>query len=160
MGVRFIREANPYQSVERALKYAAMFVGLVFLTYFLLEILSGARAHPAQYILVGLAQAIFYLLLLAFAERQGFDIAFFIAAVMTVALTSLYAASVFRSWAYGARAFAVLAGIYALIYTLMRLEDFALLAGALASFAAIALTMYVTRNIDWYGTRGRETATS
>jgi inner membrane protein len=157
MGVRFMREANPYQSVERALKYAAMFVGLVFLTYFLLEILSGARAHPAQYILVGLAQAIFYLLLLAFAEQQGFDLAFLIAAVMTVTLTSLYAASVFKSWGYGARAFAVLTGIYALIYTLMRLEDMALLAGALASFVAIALTMYVTRNIDWYGARGRET---
>jgi inner membrane protein len=98
MGVRFMREANPYQSVERALKYAAMFVGLVFLAYFLMEVMSGSRAHPAQYILVGLAQAIFYLMLLAFAEKYGFDIAFAVAAAMTVLLTSAYAMSVFRSF--------------------------------------------------------------
>lgn len=151
MAVRFMREANPYQSVERALKYAAMFIGFVFLAYFLFEITSGMRAHPAQYVLVGLAQAIFYLLLLALAERVGFDAAFWTAAAMTVGLTALCAASVFRSRNYGLRAFAVLSGIYALIYTLMRAEDHALLAGAFASFAAIALTMWMTRNIDWYG---------
>lgn len=151
MGVRFMREANPYQSVERALKYCALFVGLVFLAYFLLEVMSASRAHPAQYILVGLAQAVFYLLLLAFAERLGFDPAFGIAALMTVLLTSAYAMSVFRSARYGLRALVILTGIYALLYSLMRAEGFALLAGALASFAAIGLTMFVTRNIDWYG---------
>ena len=151
MGVRFMREANPYQSVERALKYCVLFVGLVFLAYFLLEVMSGARAHPAQYILVGLAQAVFYLLLLAFAERLGFDPAFGLAAVMTVLLTSAYAMNVFRSARYGLKALVILSGIYGLLYSLMRAESFALLAGALASFAAIGLTMFVTRNIDWYG---------
>jgi len=159
MGVRFMREANPYQSVERALKYCAMFVGLVFLAYFLLEVVSGARAHPAQYILVGLAQAAFYLLLLAFAERLGFDPAFGLGATMTVLLTSAYAMSVFRSVRYGLKALVILAGIYALLFSLMRAEGFALLAGALASFAAISLTMYVTRNIDWYGAGQRSVST-
>lgn len=159
MGVRFMREANPYQSVERALKYGAMFVGLVFLAYFLLEVMSGARAHPAQYILVGLAQAVFYLLLLAFAERFGFDLAFAVAATMTVLLTSAYAMSVFRSARYGLRGLVILTGIYALLFSLMRAEGFALLAGALASFAAIGLTMFVTRNIDWYGAGDRPART-
>ena len=155
MAVRFMREANPYQSVERALKYCALFVGLVFLAHFLLEVMSGARAHPAQYILVGLAQAVFYLLLLAFAERFGFDPAFAIAATMTVLLTSAYAMSVFRSVRYGLKALVILSGIYALLFSLMRAEGYALLAGAVASFLAIGLTMFVTRNIDWYGTAGR-----
>lgn len=158
MAVRFMREVSPYQSVERALKYAAMFVGFVFLAWFLFEVTSGARAHPAQYVLVGLAQTIFYILLLAFAERVGFDGAFLIAAMMTVALTSFYAMSVFRSRTYGLRALGILSGIYALIYVLMRAESQALLAGALASFAAIALTMYMTRNVDWYGGRRAEAA--
>ena len=74
-----------------------------------------------------------------------------IAAAMTVGLTSLYATTVFKSRTYGLRAFGILAGIYGLIYVLMRAESHALLAGALASFAAIALTMYMTRNIEWYG---------
>jgi len=151
MAVRFMRDANPYQSVERALKYAAMFIGFVFLAYFLFEITSGARAHPAQYVLVGLAQTIFYLLLLAFAERIGFDAAFLIAAAMTVAITSGYAMSVFRSRLYGLRSVGVLSGIYALIYMLLRAQENALITGALASFSVIAVTMYMTRNIDWYG---------
>lgn len=155
MAVRFMREANAYQSVERALKYAAMFIGFVFLAYFLFEVTSNARAHPAQYVLVGLAQTIFYMLLLAFAEQIGFDLAFLIAAVMTVGLTALYAASVFKSRSYGIRALAILSGIYALIYVLMRAEGQALMAGALVSFAAIALTMYLTRNVDWYGGKGQ-----
>ena len=153
MAVRFLQPNNPYQSVERALKYAAMFIGFVFLAYFLFEITSKARAHPAQYILVGLAQSIFYLLLLAFAERMGFDGAFAMAAGMTVGLISLYSMSVFRSVITGLKALAILSGIYGLIYVLMRAEDQALLAGALASFAAIAITMFMTRNVDWYGDR-------
>lgn len=155
MAVRFVHEANPYQSVQRALKYAAMFVGFVFLAYFLFEITSGLRAHPAQYVLVGLAQTIFYLLLLAFSERIGFDAAFALAASMTVALTSAYAMSVFRSRKYGLRALGILTGIYGLIYILMRAEGNALLAGAVASFIAIGVTMYLTRDVDWYGDRGR-----
>ena len=153
MAVRFVQPANPYQSVERALKYAAMFLGFVFLTYFLFEVTRAQRAHPAQYVLVGLAQSIFYLLLLAFAERMGFDLAFLIAAGMTVALIGLYSVSVFKSLATGLKALVALSGIYGLIYVLMRAEDHALLAGAVASFAAIAVTMFMTRNIDWYGDR-------
>ena len=153
MAVRFVQPANPYQSVERSLKYGAMFIGFVFLAWFLFEVTEKARAHPAQYILLGLAQTIFYLLLLAFAERMGFDLAFGIASAMTVGLIALYSANVFRSAAAGLKSLGVLAGIYALIYVLMRAEDHALLAGALASFIAIALTMFMTRNVDWYGER-------
>ncbi len=154
--VEFVQNATPYQSVQRALKYAAMFIGFVFLAYFLFEITSARRAHPAQYVLVGLAQAVFYLLLLALAEQMGFDAAFFIASAMTVLLTSGYAMSVFKSRVYGTRAFLVLSSVYALMYMLMRMEDFALLVGAFASFAAIGLTMFMTRNIDWYGSRSEQ----
>lgn len=153
MAVRFVQPANPYQSVERSLKYGAMFIGFVFLSWFLFEVTEQARAHPAQYILLGLAQTIFYLLLLAFAERMGFDLAFVIASTMTVGLIALYSANVFRSTMAGLKALGVLTGIYALIYVLMRAADHALLAGALASFIAIALTMFMTRNVDWYGER-------
>lgn len=149
--VRLLDEANPYQSIQRALKYAPMFLGLVFLTYFLFETTSGRRAHPAQYILVGLAQLAFYLLLLAVSEVIGFTPGFLVAAVATVAAISLYAGSVFGSWGSALRAFGVFTVLYALIYTLLRLEDYALLAGSIASFLAIAGTMYMTRNLDWYG---------
>jgi inner membrane protein len=151
VGVSFVEPANPYQSVGRSLKYALLFVGLVFLAYFLFETTTGKRVHPAQYVLIGLAQIIFYLLLLSISEHVGFDFGFLIAAGATVGLISAYAGWVFESRLQGVRAFAAFSFLYGLIYILMRLEDYALLVGALASFAAIALVMYFTRRIDWYG---------
>lgn len=151
LAVELLDQASPYQSVTRSLKYAPMFVGLVFLAYFLFEATSGNRAHPAQYVLVGLAQTVFYLLLLGVSEHVGFTAGFLIAAAATVSLLSLYAGSVFRSRASMAQAFAAFTTLYALIYTLMRMEDYALLVGAVASFLAIAATMWMTRNLDWYG---------
>jgi inner membrane protein len=153
LGVTFVQPANPYQSVERALKYAPLFLGLVFLAYFVFETTTGRRVHPAQYLLVGLAQSIFYLLLLAIAEHLGFDLGFLAAAGATVGLISAYAGWVFESRAQGVRALACFSGLYGLIYVLMRLEDYALLVGAAASFVAIALVMYLTRRVDWYGAK-------
>ncbi len=149
--VRLIDPTNPYQAVTRSLKYALLFVGVVFLAYFLFEATSDQRVHPAQYILVGLAQIIFYLLLLAISERIGFNSAFFIAAAATVALISFYLGAVFRSQSKGVMALAVFTALYALIYVLMSLEDYALLVGSVAAFLAIAAAMYATRNLDWYG---------
>ena len=152
LGVSLIEKANPYQAVSRSLKYALMFVGLVFLAYFLFETVQKKRVHPAQYVLIGLAQIIFYLLLLSIAERVGFDLGFLIAAAATVSLISAYAGWVFKSRKQGYVALASFTALYALIYILMRLEDWALLVGAVTSFGAIAAVMYFTRNLDWYGT--------
>ena len=153
LGVSFVPANNPYLSVQRALKYAVMFVGLVFLTFFVFESLSGQRLHAAQYVLIGLAQMVFYLLLLSLAEYIGFDLAFGVAAAATVALIGLYAGAAFRSRPTGVLALAIFSVVYGLIYLLMRLEDFALLAGSLASFVGLAVAMYLTRNLDWYGVK-------
>ena len=151
LGVSFAEVADPYQSVSRSLKYALLFVGLLFLTYFMFEVSTSKRVHPAQYILVGVAQIIFYLLLLSLAERIGFDFAFLLGGEATVLLLAANARWIFASRAQGARAFVIFTLLYGLIYMLLRLEDNALLVGAIASFLAVAAAMYFTRNIDWYG---------
>lgn len=150
LGVSFVEVTDPYQSVNRSLKYVLLFLGLVFLTYFVFEVTTGRRVHPAQYVLVGLAQIIFYLLLLSFAERIGFDLAFLVAGIATVGLLSINANWVFASRLQGIRAAVIFSLLYLLIYLLLRLEDNALLVGASASFLAIAAAMYFTRHIDWY----------
>jgi len=151
LGISFIEVADPYQSVDRSLKYVLLFLGLLFLTYFIFEVTTGKRVHPAQYVLVGIAQIIFYLLLLSLAERIGFDLAFLIAGAATALLLSANARWIFSSLAQGAKALVVFTLLYGLIYLLLRLEDNALLIGAVASFAAVAAAMYFTRSIDWYG---------
>jgi inner membrane protein len=151
LGVSFIEVADPYQSVNRSFKYLPLFLGLVFLSYFIFEATTGKRVHPAQYILVGVAQIIFYLLLLSLAERIGFSFGFLLAGAATVILLSANAAWVFSSRLQGIRALAIFTPLYVLIYLLLRLEDNALLVGAIASFLAVAAAMYFTRGIDWYG---------
>jgi len=152
LGVSFIEVADPYQSVNRSLKYVLLFLGLIFLSFFIFEVTTGKRVHPAQYILVGTAQIIFYLLLLSFAERIGFDFGFLLAGAGTVLLLSTNAGWVFASRSQGIRALVVFTLLYVLIYLMLRLEDNALLVGAIASFVAVAAAMYFTRGIDWYGT--------
>ncbi|ESQ86974.1 hypothetical protein ABAC460_21580 [Asticcacaulis sp. AC460] len=152
LSVAFVENTNPYQNVGRSLKYALLFVGLVFLTYFVFESTSRRELHPAQYILVGLAQLTFYLLLLSFAERIGFDAAFAVAAAATVGLISAYAGMVFKSLLRGLAALGVFSLLYGMIYTLMRMEDYALLIGAVCAFLVIATVMVLTRNVNWYGT--------
>lgn len=150
LGVSFVELADPYQSVYRSLKYVLLFLGLLFLSYFVFEVTTGKRVHPAQYILVGMAQIIFYLLLLSFAERIGFDWGFLIAGAATVILLAVNAGWVFSSRVQGFRALLCFSLLYALIYLLLSLEDNALLVGAVASFLAVAAAMYFTRKIDWY----------
>ena len=149
-----IRLADSYRSTRRSLHYITLFLGLVFLTYFLFEVSSGKRAHPAQYALVGVAQTVFYLLLLSFAEHLGFDLSFLIAGASTIALLSVNTEWVFRSRKLALRALIVFTALYGFIYVLLRVAAYALLVGAITSFAAVAAAMYITRNVDWYGSGG------
>jgi inner membrane protein len=150
LGVSFFQPVSFYVLVQRALKYALLSIGFAFLSFFLIETISGARIHGVQYVLIGGAQVVFYMLLLSFAEQIGFEAAYFMASCATVALISVYSVSILRSWALGLVVFAELSALYALLFVLLKQEDYALVTGALAAFAGIAVTMYVTRNVDWY----------
>jgi inner membrane protein len=155
MAVSFMASDDIYTGVARAVRYGIMFIGIVFLATLIFEAVSGRKAHPAQYILVGLAQCVFYLLLLSMTEIIGFTPAFIIAAAATVALLGYYAGASFNSAAVGVRALIGLAVLYGAMYVLMTLEDFALFAGSVVAFAVIAATMIATRRIDWYGRSGQ-----
>jgi len=149
-----IRLTDSYRSIRRSLHYITLFLGLVFLTYFLFEVMSGKSVHPAQYALVGVAQIIFYLLLLSLAEHLGFDLSFLVAGASTVALFAINTEWVFQSRRLALRALGIFTTLYVFIYVLLRVEAYALLVGAIASFVAVAAAMYITRNVDWYGSGG------
>ena len=151
MAVGFVSSDDLYVGVARAVSYGILFIGLVFLATLIFEAVSGKRAHPAQYVLVGLAQSVFYLLLLSISEILGFSQAFAIAATATVLLLSYYAGASARSAGVGVMAFIGLCALYGAMYVLLTLEDFALLAGSLVAFLAIAGAMIATRRINWYG---------
>ena len=150
-GVRFIVPVDFYQTVARAAKYAMMFLATAFMAVFVLELRSAHAVHPVQYMFVGLAMAFFYVLLLSFAEQIGFLSAYLIASVATVGLISSYVARVQRSVLKGLIMLAVLALLYGLLYMILQLEDYALLAGAIAGFLMLAAVMFGTLRVNWSG---------
>lgn len=149
-GVKFYQPVGFYQLVERALKYAVLFVGLSLLVFFVTELVSARRLHVMQYALIATAQVLFYLLLLSFAEHIGFGMSYLAAALATILLTAAYAWSAFTSAARAAVLAVLLGALYALLYVILNQEDYALLIGAGLLFFALAATMYATRKLDWY----------
>lgn len=150
-GVSILQPVDDYAKTTRCIKYAIMFIGLTFSLFFIVEILQKKPVHPVQYVLVGLALVIFYSLLLSISEFIHFDLAYLIAAVATVSLISLYAKSHFKTWKIAGLFAAVLGSLYAFNYVLISLEDTALLVGSVALFIVLAIAMYASRKINWYG---------
>ena len=106
--------------------------------------------HPLQYLLIGLALSVFYLLLIALSEHISFIAAYVTAAVALALLIGVYIAGALRSSMRGAVAGVAMSGVYALLYALVLSEDYALLLGAIVLFVALAAVMLVTRRVDWY----------
>jgi inner membrane protein len=150
LAVSFIQPVDLYQTVERAVKYGFLFIGLTFAAFFLFEVLKRLAIHPVQYAMVGIALAIFFLLLISLSEHFGFAPAYAIAAGSCVALIAYYVGHVLKSLRRGALFGLALAALYCLLYVILRLEDHALLVGSLLVFACVAAAMVATRRVDWY----------
>lgn len=149
-GVSLFEEVGFYTMVDRSAKYAILFICLTFLTFFLYEVLSGLRIHPVQYLLVGFALALFYLLLLSFSEVIGFLPAYFTSVLATTTLVTGYSFSVLHAKGRAFSITALLLTLYTYLYILLQLESLSLLFGSVLLFAVLAITMYITRNLDWY----------
>lgn len=149
-GARFMQPVGLYQLIERATKYAVLVVGLTFVTYFLIEVVAKLRLHPLQYLLVGLANTLFYLLLLSLSEHVGFDIAYVASALASVTLISGYSAAILARRARTVMMAAVLTCLYTFLYLTLKAESFALLAGSVGLWIVLAVVMYLTRGINWY----------
>ncbi len=148
-GVDFYQPVRFYSLAERALKYALGFIGIIFLAVFIMEIQSRKRVHWMQYLFVGLALVIFYLVLIGTAEHIGFDLGYLFAALATGALVGSYFGSVTQSVRRGLYLGGVIAVIYGLLYLLLRVEDYAMLIGSLSAFVLLAVVMFATRDVDW-----------
>lgn len=148
--LRLIDPVNIYSLSDRALKYDTLFVALTFAAFFLFEVLKQTPVHPAQYALVGLALAVFFLLLLALSEHIAFGAAYAIAALACVGLVSFYLSGALGGRLRGLGFGAMLGALYAALFGLLISEDNALLMGSLLMFGLLATAMVVTRRLDWY----------
>lgn len=139
-----------YRMVDRALKHSPLIIGLVFTAFFLFETLTGLRLHAVHYALVGAALCLFYLALLALGEVLPAGVAYWGAALASSAMIVLYCVSILHSAGRAGTIAALLGAEHGTLFVILRMEDYALLAGTAALFAALAAVMFFTRNVDWF----------
>jgi len=157
-GVSLVQPASQYDKTSRSVKYALLFIGLTFAFFFIIELMQHKPFHPVQYVLVGLALVIFYTLLLSISEYILFDYAYLMSAFATILLITFYAKGHFRSWKTAGIFFGLLSGLYGFIFVLISLEDTALIVGSIGLFIILAIAMYASRKINWYGNSSMVTA--
>lgn len=150
-GVSMLQPTDQYSKTNRSVKYAILFIGLTFALFFIIELMQKKPVHPVQYVLIGIALVIFFTLLLSISEFLMFDAAYCIAAAATILLISLYAKSHFKSNKTASVFGLFLTCLYSFIFLLIRLEDAALLVGSIGLFVILALIMFGSRKINWYG---------
>ena len=149
-GVQLLSILDAYRYVERSIKYGVLFLVLVFTTFFLFEVTARQKIHPFQYLMVGAALCLFYLLLLSISEFIGFGWAYLIAVVASTVLITWYCRFFLGGDVRTLMIGAGLVGVYTFLYITLRQQDYALLMGAIALFIVLAVVMYVTRKVDWY----------
>jgi inner membrane protein len=149
-GVALVQPVDLYVQTDRATKYAALFIVMTFVIAFLWEIMGAVLVHPIQYLFVGFALCVFYLLLLSLAEHVGFDVAYVLATAATVLLLAWYWSWVLSGRRQGLVMGVVLTMLYGYLYLLLRLEDYALLAGSVGVFVMLAVVMFLTRRVNWF----------
>ena len=157
-GVELVNPVDHYRMAERSVKYAGLFILLTFATVWLIEVLAGVRVHPIQYLMLGGALCLFYLLELSLSEHLGFPLAYAMASASVICMVAAYCIVVLHRMS---RALVVGLGVallYAYLYILLMNEDYALLIGSVGLFAILAAIMFTTRRVDWYAVGARAPA--
>lgn len=148
-GVKLRLPVDEYQKTTRTSKYAILIVLLTFISLFLTELIRKQKVHSFNYILIGAAMIIYYILLLSFSEQIGFTYAYLVASIATVGLVTTFIASLLKNKKAAALFAGILSIFYTFIFVIIQLEDFALMVGSIALFVIIAVLMYFSRKINW-----------
>jgi len=149
-GVKLLKPVDEYQKSMRSAKYAVMFIGLTFLIFFFVQILNKTRIHPIQYLMVGLGLVLFYTLLVSLSEHIPFKWSYLISSVAIITMITAYTKTIFKTPRLTMIMGAILIVLYIFIFTIIQLQDYALLMGSIGLFITLAVVMYLSRKIDWY----------
>ncbi len=159
-GIQFLQPVDHYQKAERTAKYAILIIVLTFVALFFTEVITKRRIHIIQYVLIGAAMIVYYTLLLSFSEHVGFNTAYAIASVATIALIGGFIAKLLRRRGVALIFSAILALFYVFIFVIIQLQDMALLFGSIGLFITVALLMYFSGRINWMRDDMEESAVS
>ncbi|MDV7140883.1 cell envelope integrity protein CreD [Maribacter sp. TH_r10] len=148
-GTSLIIPIDDYQKTERTSKYGILIIGLTLLVFLLIQIISKIAIHPFQYFMIGLALVMFYTLLISISEHQNFLLAYVIAGVSVVGLITAYSKTILKNKKFPLLVFGSLTALYAFIFVIIQLENYALLVGSIGLFIILAIVMFTSKKIDW-----------
>ena len=146
--VALFDSVTSYTQIYRACNYGILFIGMSLVVVFIFEVVSKKAAHYVQYGVVGFSLVIFYLLLLSLSEHIGFEWSYLVSSLAIVIPNSLYITSMTASKKFGIGMFIFLSGIYAILFSILRMEQYALLTGSLLILAVLYAVMYLTKKAD------------
>jgi len=146
-GVRMFEPVSLYSQLTRSVKYGILFIGLTFITLFGFEIAIRQSMHMIQLVLIGAAMCLFYLIVLSLSEHISFIAAYLSGAVAVAAMVATYTWAVLRRIGRAFSIFALLAGLYTLLYSVLQMEDYALLMGTSVLVLVLVALMFATRNL-------------
>jgi len=150
LGVELLIPVDHYQKSMRSAKYAILFIALNFIIFIFIEIKSKTRIHPFQYTMVAFALLIFYVLLTSIGEQTGFNLAYLVSALAVTSLISWYAYNILKNARTVAWVTLLQTGLYLFLFTILQLQDYALLAGSIGLFIILAMIMKASQKIKWY----------
>ena len=146
--VALFDSVTSYTQIYRACNYGILFIGMSLVVVFIFEVVSKKAAHYVQYGVVGFSLVIFYLLLLSLSEHIGFEWSYLISSLAIVIPNSMYITSMTSNKKFGIGMFIFLSGIYAILFSILRMEQYALLTGILLILAVLYAVMYLTKKAD------------
>ncbi|MCW7469552.1 cell envelope integrity protein CreD [Leptospira kanakyensis] len=154
-GVSLVIPVDHYLKMERSVKYGLLFIVTSFALFFLMEVFGGVLLHPIQYVLIGSAMVLFYILNLSFSEHLGFLPAYILSSLAVTGLIGYYAINVLKNQKKGLITASYYLVLYSFLYVILASEEQALLLGSLALFMVLAAVMHFTRKVDWYQFGGK-----
>lgn len=143
--VQLFDPVTNYTQVNRAIKYGILFIMLTMMITYIFEIISKKYTHYIQYGVVGFSLTVFYLLLLSLSEHINFPVAYLIASIAIVIPNSLYIMSLTESKKIAFGMFSFLSIVYLILFSILRMEQYALLTGTALILIILYLIMYLTR---------------
>lgn len=142
VGAKLLVPGGQYTQTDRALKYAFLVILLSLMAVYVGEMSVRAEINFLNYLLIGAALVLFYLMLLSFGEWIGFSWSYGLSALLVLGMITIYLKAIVRK---GQAALAVclfMALIDVFVYVLLSLEDMALLVGTLGLFVVLGAAMY------------------
>ncbi|HPD82696.1 MAG TPA: cell envelope integrity protein CreD [Alphaproteobacteria bacterium] len=146
-GADLFQAVDLYTLLERTIKYGALFIALTFFSVFVLEFVSGRRMHWLQHLIIGGALSMFYLAVLAFSEHIAFGAAYAIGVSIIASMIGIYTWVVMRKLTYGIGIAGLMVTLYTVLFSILQMEDYALLIGTILLLVFLGIGMFITRKL-------------